>query len=278
MQLEFGFVLGPADGRYLIRASPDAPAERVIVLNTLGAPQRRLLGRSRGRRVETEQPEPAPVPTGRVTVARAEPFAGEAEASEWLKALRGDRDARAAEVEGAVEVVNRVLRAYRAVVADPFVREVRSEHAVARRVGYAEGVAVAAGRLDALLEVSPPEARRQRAERLSPQERLAATLGGRARVLACEELVLRARLDLDARRGREAALQARIALEALLAELASDAALERGRSELETDREALTGSANAALDGELGEEALAAVQAAVEHMESALARRRAGAG
>ncbi len=226
----------------------------------------------------SEQPEPASVPTGRVTVAHAEPFGDEAEAEQWLEALRGDRDRRRAEIEEAVRIVNRVLRAHRAAVADPFVREVRSEHAVARRVGYASGEAVAGGRIDTLLEVSPVDAPRRRAERLSPQERLAATLGGRAHILACEELVLRARLDLDAARGREAALQARIGLEALLAELGSDAALERARGELEADREALADAANAALDGDIGEERLATVRAAVEHMEQALRRRRAGTG
>ena len=218
------------------------------------------------------------MPIGRVTVARSEPFGDETEAARWLDALRGDRHRRAAEVEEAVQIVNRVLRAHRAAAADPFVREVRSEHAVARRVGYARGEAVAAGRVDTVLEVSPIDARRRRAERLSPQERLAATLGGRAHVLACEELVLRARLDLDAHRGREAALQARIGLEALLAELASDPALERSRGELEADREELAAAANAALDGELGEERLTAVRVTVEHMEQALRRRRAAGG
>ena len=224
------------------------------------------------------QSEPASVPTGRVTVARAEPFGGEAEAARWLDGLRGDRGLRSAEIEAAVGIVNRMLRAHRAVVADPFVREVRGEHAVARRIGYAGGEAVAGGRLDTLLEVSAVDAPRRRAERLNPQERLAATLGGRAQVLACEELVLRARLDLDAAREREAALQARIGLEALLAELASDAALERARGELEGDREPLAAAANAALDGDLGQERLATVRAAIEHMERALRRRRAAAG
>ena len=250
----------------------------MIVLNTLGAPQRRWLSGRKERRITTEQPEPEPVPTGRVTVAHAEPFAGEAEAATWLKSFRRDRSALAGEVEEAVTILNRVLRAHRAAVADPFVREVRSEHALARRVGFGEGVAVAGGRLDTSVEVPPTEARRRRVESLSPQERLAAILGGRAHVLACEELVLRARLDLDSDRGREAALQARIALEALLAELASDPALERGRAELEADRAALAEAANAALDGTVDAAALLAVQDAVEHMERALARRRASGG
>ena len=54
---------------------------------------------------------------------------------------------------------------------------------------------------------------------MAPLERLAAVLSGTEEVGVAEELVLRARLDLDADRPREAALQARIALEALLAEV-----------------------------------------------------------
>ena len=54
---------------------------------------------------------------------------------------------------------------------------------------------------------------------LRPQERLAAILGGRDVALACEELALRARLDADAGRWREAAFQLRVALEAAIAEL-----------------------------------------------------------
>ena len=65
----------------------------------------------------------------------------------------------------------------------------------------------------------PRERTRTRRSMEAPEERFAALLGGRERPLACEELVLRARADLDAGRPREAALQARVALEALLAEL-----------------------------------------------------------
>ncbi len=48
---------------------------------------------------------------------------------------------------------------------------------------------------------------------------MAALLGGREVALACEELALRARGDLDHGRPREAALQLSVALEAALAEL-----------------------------------------------------------
>jgi hypothetical protein len=81
-----------------------------------------------------------------------------------------------------------------------------------------------------------------------------------------EELVLRARVDLDAGRPREAALQARIALEAILA-----AGYEAG-GELSTHRRAVGDAANAALHGDLDAELTEAVTTAVEDMRRALRR------
>ncbi len=57
---------------------------------------------------------------------------------------------------------------------------------------------------------------------VAPQQRLAALLSGRDVALACEELALRARADLDAGQLREAALQLHAALEAALVELQAD--------------------------------------------------------
>ena len=53
-----------------------------------------------------------------------------------------------------------------------------------------------------------------RRRRSAPQARLAARSGAREPALACEELALRARLDLDQERPREAALQLLVALDA----------------------------------------------------------------
>ena len=50
VQLEFGFLLGPPDGRYLVRPAADALVESVLVLSTLGAPQRARLGGAAGPR------------------------------------------------------------------------------------------------------------------------------------------------------------------------------------------------------------------------------------
>ena len=102
---------------------------------------------------------------------------------------------------------------------------------------------------------------------MAPGERLAAILSGRDELLASEELVLRARADLEAHRPREAALQARIALEAVLAELRPD------DPELEAARAEIGDAANAALQGAPPEHLQSAVAHAVERMERALRRR-----
>jgi hypothetical protein len=77
-----------------------------------------------------------------------------------------------------------------------------------------------------------------------------------------EELVLRARADLNAGRGREAALQARVALEAL--------------GGLDSHRDAVGLAANAALAGDLDDGELQALTEAVKGMEAALRRHRLG--
>ena len=63
---------------------------------------------------------------------------------------------------------------------------------------------------------------------LRPQERLAALLSVRGEALLCEELALRARLDLDADRLRHAALELEHAYSAALVELPAEDRLELG--------------------------------------------------
>ena len=110
----------------------------------------------------------------------------------------------------------------------------------------------------------------------APEERFAALLGGRDEVLPAEELVLRARADLNAGRIAEAALQARVAIESLLA--AHVAAPESGPAgaSLASHRDAVAAAANAALSGELPGDSAASLEEAVAAMEGALKRRRLG--
>jgi hypothetical protein len=271
VQFEFAFPLGPADGRYLTRADPDAEPERILVLKTLGAAPRPLIGKRRPRRAEGGD-EPEPVPVVRATVIRAEPFETDEGAAEWLDRLRRDREALGAEAAAAAADLNVLLRVYRAAAADAATRDVAPAGANAVRVGYGSGEQVAEGRYTEAWDVPPDDESskvRRRAAALAPDERLASVLSGREKVLAAEELVLRARSDLDAERPREAALQARIALEALLAESGEDAA-----AELAADRDPVGRAANEALAGEPSDDLREAVAAAVDRMETALRRRR----
>ena len=160
--------------------------------------------------------------------------------------------------------MNRALRAQRAAAADPYAGDVSAGRALVARLGYGSGAALADGRFAEALELPRPGARRVRRSMEAPEERFAALLGGHEAPLAAEELVLRARADLDAGRAREAALQARVAVEALIAE--TDAA------GLERERDVVIAAAAAALAGEPPE----GVEEAVAAMESLLRRRRLG--
>jgi hypothetical protein len=274
VQFEFAFPLGPADGRYLTRAAPDAEPERILVLQTTGAVPRPLVGKRRVRASSGPTDDPPLVPLVRATVIDTDPFSTEEGAAEWLDRLRRDREALDETAAAGATDLNVLLRAHRAAAADGSARDVAPAGANAVRVGYGSGEQVAEGRFAEAYDLPPPDESskvRRRAAALAPDERLAAILAGRDSLLASEELVLRARADLDAGRPREAALQARIALEALLAELPADRA-----GDLAADREAIGQAANDALQGDPSADLQDAVAATVDRMETALRRRRLG--
>ena len=276
VQFEFPWELGPAPGRYVLRDSAAEADLRVVVLATLGARERRLFGRRKAQRLEPSG-EAALVTTSRATMIRGHPVTDPAEGEAWMAAY-------AEHVPAELAVLNRVLHSHRVAAADPGVREVTLDQAIAIRVGYGAGEQVAEGKWTAAVEPGGEGAaiRRLRAQRvaaLRPQERLAALLGGRDAALACEELALRARADLDAGRVREAALELRVTLEAALAELEAwrgvrdlDTRLEELRAERGTVGEA----ANAALQGGLPAETTAAVDRVLGRIEAALRARAAG--
>jgi hypothetical protein len=247
----------------------------VVVVRTLGASERRRLRRPRPQPVDPE-PEPTAVPTGAVTVILA-PEVPDDEASGWLS------EASEEGLEEALVVVNQVLQAHRLAAADPYVREVSREGALVARLGYGSGDQVADGRWASAVEL--PQAREGRRMRrtsaLRPQERLAALLGGRDTALACEDLVLRTRTDLDAGRDRAAALQLRVALEAALAELEAEGDRVPDMPDRLTDlrdrRSAIGEAANQALHSPLSPESLTAVTETVDRLEAAL-RARSAAG
>jgi hypothetical protein len=213
VQAEFPWALGPSDGRYLVRDGTGG-AEHVVVLATFGAPRRHLLRDRRTRRPTS--PDPAPVSTARATVIDAAALRDEDVAREWLHRADGDT------VHAALAVVNRVLFAHRIAAADPNVHELDAVQALVARAGFGEGEAVADGRWREAREINVTPRRMRRTAALRPQERLALLIGGRQTALAVEELVLRARGDLDAGRLLHAALELRNAYDIGLPELEAE--------------------------------------------------------
>ncbi len=272
VQLEFGFLLGPGDGRYMVRDDPGAEPETVLVLSTLAAPERRRLRGRKGKVVEQASPEA--VPTSRATVVHTDPFSTPDHAEVWLSAVRDDEDRRDGELDRALATLNGALHAYRVSRADPYVRDVALDQTLVARIGFGSGDDAVAGMFKQAWELPRGGVVRAKRSMEAPEERFAALLSGRESVLACEELVLRARMDLGAGRAREAALQARVALEALLAEMPRLAPDRRG--ELEADRKAIGDAANAALRGDISDELAEALDASVGRMEAALRTRRLG--
>lgn len=274
-QFEFPWALGPDDGRYVLRDRGAADPSHVLVLSTLGAPQRRWL-RGRRPREAPPQPEPEPVSTARATVIDARAVSA-GEAGDWLAGMRGPQ--AGGPLAAALEVLNRALAAHRLSAADPYVHEVSREQALVARLGHGAGEQVADGRWEAAIEVPLDRRRRQRrVAALRPQERMAALLAGREDPLACEELVLRARVDMDAGRPREAALQVRVALEAGIAELADGhggVAMQERLGELRDQRGAVGSAANQALAGPLSADTVKAVEHALGRLEAALRARAA---
>jgi len=267
IQLEFPWKLGPADGRYLVRREDDGEPERVVVLGTLQADRQTtgagagpgVLGRLRGHaRSMPTTPEPASVPTTRVTVIDPVSLSAENQARAWLAELDRER-----EVDGATAIINRVLHSHRIAAADPYVHEVSPALAIVVRAGWGEGEQVADGRWLHARALRSPRGwapsrsaggprrgpRRDRSWALRPQERLASLLGARGAALLCEEIVLRARQDLDHGRIAHAALELdrayAVAILELQAEHRQDLAIRV--AELEQLRPGVQAQAQAAL-------------------------------
>jgi len=244
------------------------------VVSTIGAPAPR---RRRARRARRADPgaKVSEIPLTRLTVIPADAV-DPAEAPRELERLGRDHDAAEERVEAALVVVNRVLRTHRVATHDPHGHEIPRDAVLAARVGHGGGEALAEGRWDGAVEVGSPERRRRRAEALRPAERLASVLSGREELDVCEPLLLRARGDLDAGRPREAALQLRIGLDALLAEIEPGVEGEQrdDLAVLEGQREAVGRAAAAALRDELSPDDVAAVSETLAICERVLRRRQ----
>jgi hypothetical protein len=235
LQLEFPWELGPPDGRYLLRTrgalSPEVEVpqpERVVVLSTLGAGRLAELGLRRASRRRARPrpttPDPAPVATARATIIDPVPLSAERQAQAWLAEIDAER-----ETQASVAMLNRVLFAHRIASADPHTHEVSPAQALVIRAGWGEGEQLADGHWLHARELlwTQSSRTRRRVAALRPQERLAELLSARGEELLCEELALRARLDLDQRRLSHAAIELNGALSAALSELGGE-----GRADL----------------------------------------------
>lgn len=278
VQFDFAGRLAVADGRYVIR---DGELERVLVIETLGAPPPTGRRRRKPRGAQADD-LPAELPLARVTVVRAfEPLADEDAAKVWLEGTSGEEETVDRLLEEGISDLNRALHAQTVAGGDPNPQVMRGSAAVAIRVGFGSGEQLADGLFTEARQVDPGlrpgSRRRQRDEELRPQQRVAAVLGGRERLDACETLLLRGRADLDAGRNREAALQLRVGLEALLVELRGalgDPGHEEDMATIEGRRQEVGDLANAALQGDLDAKRLQALSDLQAVCERVLRRRR----
>jgi hypothetical protein len=279
-QLDFAGTLPLSDGRYLARDEVDG--ESVLVIQTLGAPPTAARRRRRRPRKAELGAEPSALPLTRVTAVRASaPFESDEVAIRWLDEASEAEDTSDVLLADATALLNRALHAHAVASAEPQGHELTPERAVAVRIGYGSGEQIADSGFTAAREVdvwaSGASRRRRQQEGLRPQERVAGVLGGRERLDACETLLLRARADLDAGRRREAALQLRVGLEALLVELKgalADPGHEEDMGTLGARRTEAGDAANAALGGDLSAEQVRQVRELLALCERVLRRRR----
>jgi hypothetical protein len=276
LQLELPWELGPPDGRYLLRDRTDGKPERVVVLDTVGAGRAGVrAGRGPlGARPRPTTPEPVEVPVTRATVIDPVPVATEQQAQAWLAEVDAER-----EMQAAAATVNRMLSAHRVATADPYLHAISPLQALIVRAGWGEGEQVAYGQWLHARELRRRERRRgRRASGLRPQEHLAALLAARERPLACEELALRARLDLDEGRLALAALELEHAYAAALTELAAEdrVELDARLAELGTLRAGVSQAARDALSEDPETPEPETVSHALVRLEAILRARAAG--
>ena len=203
-QLDFPFALGPADGRYLER-SPAGEDLAVVVFAALHAER---ASRLRGRR-------PSKLPPGAERAGAGADHARDGDRAPSRSTTRARRAtgcsaAAAAASTGGEEIatalahVNHAVAAYRVCAADPHAHDVSRDQALRVRLGYGTGAELVDGGWDEALVV-PGEHSRPRVRRrmLAPRAGAGGHPHGPPRgVQPSEELLLRARLDLDAGRQR----------------------------------------------------------------------------
>ena len=259
---------------------PEAGAEGpatplVLVAETYGAP---YPARRRMRKAKPQAADAggaANVPVTRLMVIESAEIEGDPEA--WLERMRKDQDERDALIDRGVACIRRAVAARRITATDPAIADPSAESALVVRIGFGQGDELVERQWEQAIEVPHDPRRASRSDALRPQERMTALLGLRDTPLACEELVLRARADVLGSRAREAALQLRVGLEALLAERArlTGHGQEEDLAALDERRKATGEAANEALLGPLSAERATEVEETLAICERVLRRRAA---
>ncbi|MGE4428949.1 MAG: hypothetical protein AB7G37_21050, partial [Solirubrobacteraceae bacterium] len=172
-------------------------------------------------------------------------------------------------VQEGLSLINRAIRAHRAGSRDPYVVEVARRDARHVRIGYGTTDEVRDGRFTEAVDVPPPPGTRApRSTMLAPSEAVADALTGRLDVLECEDLLLRAYLDLDHGRTRAAAHQVGAALALVVAETAPEGdAAQRLADARATVGELLTAVASRGLDEDEVDALVGAIDAGVRVLE-----------
>ena len=238
-------------------------------------PPRRRLRKSRPKPVDPEA-TPTPVPVTLLTAVRTEALGDEGAAQAWLQTVAEDEDSRDAEIATALVLINAAVHAHRVASLDGHLPDISTTHALTVRIGYGDGEGLADGKWEKAIELARG-ARRKRTELLAPQEKVAAILGGRETLDAATGAILRARVDLDSGRARDAALQLRMGLEAILADHESfgKSGQEEDLAALKERRRAVGEIAGEALAGPLGPGRVEALGETLGLCERVLRRRRA---
>ncbi len=221
------------------------------------------------------------MPLTRLTVIAATPLEEGTAAERWLDELAADGEALEDEVRGGLATANSALHAHAVGTHDP--RSRRSAGPIRSPFGSATAPGrrspTGAGR-------TPWRFRRRNAgpgapRRSAPPSGSPRSWAATSDPDACETLLLRARADLDAGRDREAALQLQVGLDALLAEVGPDAGADQADdlADLQARRPAIGTASDVALQGEVGAERVAELEATLHVCERVLRRRRIlGAG
>ena len=254
----------------------------MIVVKTMDAKLRRQGARSRSlarKRPAPAEPgdEPEPLTVTRVTVIRGLPLEHTEGANEWLTGC-GDTEVAAAEVAEALRLLNRTVHAHRVSAADPYAGDVSRYRARRVRLGYGTGEELVEGRWREAYSVPQQIARAGRRRMLAPEEQIARILSGRREIHPSEDLLLRARLDLEQDRSRAAALQAQAARTALEAELRTGESPQESYATVRGRAAALSDLAGAALERELDQEELERLEQILLEMERVARRRRHAEG